>query len=110
MAVSNQSSFIAKDILDFGVTVEGVMELEDSLKIRRENAEAAKLYRKADAFVKGALPLVEEPTRIRIGDVAEISISVATQDRKAKGAGTSIVRRKNIVYLGENGFRDTEVE
>ena len=108
MPVSEQSSFLSKNITEFGITREGVMELEDSLKIRRQNSAAAKAYRTADAFIKGAMPLVEEPTRIRIGDVAEITIAMSTRDRKAKEAGTSTVRRKTIVYLSEGGFSDTK--
>ncbi len=108
MADEQQASFVSTNITDHGITDEGVEEFIQNLKTRRENAEAAAAYRKADAFVKNNLPLFEEPTRIRIGDYAEINVGFKTTERKAQDAKSGVQRRKEIVYLTDGGFSDTK--
>ena len=97
--VSNQASMDAHPITEFGVTEEGVDELVEALNTRRDNADGAAAYRKADAKIKSAMPMVDEPTRIRISDIAEVTIGVRTQTNKARGEKEIIVRRKDIRYL-----------
>ena len=99
MAVSNQASMDARPVTEFGVTEEGVDELIEALNDRRKNAAGAAAYRKADKTIKDAMPMVDEPTRVRISDIAEVTIGVRTQTNKARDEKEIIVRRKDIRYL-----------
>ena len=99
MAPDAQASFISKNIKDFGVTEAGEDELIEAVDVIRMHQNTWASVNKAKKLIKDAMPMIEEPTRIRIGDVAEVECTIQTMNRQSAPEKSITVRRKTLKLL-----------